>query len=145
MSDGQFHPGPDGFFGIRLESIGGLGAHLAGQLLAEAAVLLQGLNGAHFLSYGSEKKGSPSEVLCAVLHRRSGSFRTSSPHDRPQVVAVFHEALAGDPMFVTAGLGPDATLIVNTTALLQTMSSPPFGHRAAARVGVVDALGIAVQ
>ena len=40
--------GDDGFFGIRFESIGGLGAHLAGQILAEAGVLRQGLNGAHF-------------------------------------------------------------------------------------------------
>jgi Pyruvate ferredoxin/flavodoxin oxidoreductase len=51
--------GPDGFFGIRLESIGGLGANLAGQMLAEAGVLRQGLNGSHFSSYGSEKKGTP--------------------------------------------------------------------------------------
>ena len=42
--------GDDGFFGIRLESIGGLGAHLAGKMLAEAGVLRQGLNGAHFSS-----------------------------------------------------------------------------------------------
>jgi hypothetical protein len=45
--------GADGFFGIRFESIGGLGAHLAGQLLAEAGVVRQGLSGAHFSSYGS--------------------------------------------------------------------------------------------
>ena len=49
----------DGFYGIRLESIGGLGAHLAGQILAEAGVLRLGLNGSHFSSYGSEKKGTP--------------------------------------------------------------------------------------
>jgi len=48
-----------GFYEMRFESVGGLGANLAGQLLAEAAVLGQGLNGAHFSSYGSEKKGSP--------------------------------------------------------------------------------------
>jgi hypothetical protein len=48
--------GDDGFFGIRLESIGGLGAHLAGQILAEARVLRPGLNGSHFsrtASYGA--------------------------------------------------------------------------------------------
>jgi hypothetical protein len=39
--------------------IGGLGAHLAGQMLAEAGVLGLGLNGSHFSSYGSEKKGTP--------------------------------------------------------------------------------------
>ena len=62
MTDGANEiPGAaeDGFFGIRFESIGGLGAHLAGQILAEAGVLGGGLNGSHFSSYGSEKKGSP--------------------------------------------------------------------------------------
>jgi pyruvate ferredoxin oxidoreductase gamma subunit len=133
--------GEDGFFGVRLESIGGLGAHLAGQLLAEAAVLHQGLNGAHFSSYGSEKKGSPVKSyvrFCAG----DQAVRTSSPIDRPQVVAVFHEALAGDPS-ITSGLSTDSTVIVNTTAT-------PYEARrrfgiAGGRVGVVDALGIAVQ
>jgi len=46
------------FFEIRFESIGGLGAHVAGQIVASAAVLRMGLNGSHFSSYGSEKKGS---------------------------------------------------------------------------------------
>lgn len=45
-----------GFFEIRLESIGGLGANLAGKMLAEAGVLGLGLNGSNFSSYGSEKK-----------------------------------------------------------------------------------------
>ncbi|HKZ51201.1 MAG TPA: ferredoxin, partial [Dehalococcoidia bacterium] len=48
----------EGFFGIRFESIGGLGAQLAGQILAEAGVLRMGYNGSAFASYGSEKKGS---------------------------------------------------------------------------------------
>ncbi|MFN7086123.1 MAG: 2-oxoacid:acceptor oxidoreductase family protein, partial [Burkholderiales bacterium] len=51
-------PRANRFFEIRLESIGGLGAHAAGQVLATAAVLRMNLNGAHFSSYGSEKKGS---------------------------------------------------------------------------------------
>ncbi|HET9232910.1 MAG TPA: 2-oxoacid:acceptor oxidoreductase family protein, partial [Candidatus Eisenbacteria bacterium] len=48
----------DRFFELRFESIGGLGAHAAGQILASAAVLKMGMNGSHFSSYGSEKKGS---------------------------------------------------------------------------------------
>ena len=81
--------GEDGFFGIRFESIGGLGAHLAGKILAEAGVLRQGLNGAHFSSYGSEKKGTPVKSFvrfCPADHE----VRTSSPVENPQVVAVFH-------------------------------------------------------
>ena len=49
-------PHKDRFFELRFESIGGLGAHAAGQILATAAVLRMGFNGAHFSSYGSEKK-----------------------------------------------------------------------------------------
>ena len=51
-------PNTEGFFEVRFESIGGLGAHAAGMVLATAAVVRMGLNGAHFSSYGSEKKGS---------------------------------------------------------------------------------------
>ena len=45
-----------GFFEIRLESIGGLGANLAGKMLAEAGVLGLGLNGMNFSSYGSKRR-----------------------------------------------------------------------------------------
>jgi len=41
-------PGTGPFFEIRFESIGGLGAHAAGQIVASAAVLRMGLNGSHF-------------------------------------------------------------------------------------------------
>src|SRR3990172_11909210 len=99
-----------GFYEIRFESIGGLGAHLAGQILAETGVLHLGLNGSHFSSYGSEKKGSPVKSyvrFCAPDHE----LRTSSPIERPQVVAVFHEALAKS-LDVTAGLTGTGTLIM---------------------------------
>jgi len=133
--------GDDGFFGIRFESIGGLGAHLAGKMLAEAGVLRQGLNGAHFSSYGSEKKGTPVKSFvrfCAA----DREVRTSSPIEKPQVVAVFHEALARS-YDVAAGLRPTGTLIVNTR------SSPgeireKLGLRSGT-VAVLDALGIALE
>jgi pyruvate ferredoxin oxidoreductase gamma subunit len=133
--------GADGCFGIRFESIGGLGAHLAGRMLAEAGVLRHGLNGAHFSSYGSEKKGSPVKSYVR-LSPPGRAIRTSSPVESPQVVAVFHEALARS-LDVTAGLDPAGTLIVNTT-------SPPGAVRerlgdGTGTVAVVDALGIAIE
>ncbi len=78
-------PGTDaeGFFGIRFESIGGLGAHLAGRILAEAGVLRQGLNGAHFSSYGSEKKGTPVKSFVRFCPA-DREVRTSSPIESPQ-------------------------------------------------------------
>lgn len=131
----------DGFYGIRLESIGGLGAHLAGQILAEAGVLGMGLNGSHFSSYGSEKKGTPvkSYVRFCPSDR---AVRTSSPVERPHLVAVFHEALVRTEG-VTLGLRPQGVIVVNTAA-------PPQGMKEQLRlpggaIGVVDATTIAVE
>jgi pyruvate ferredoxin oxidoreductase gamma subunit len=133
--------GPDGFFSIRFESIGGLGEHLAGQLLAESCVLRQGLNGSQFSSYGSEKKGTPVRSFlrfCAPEHE----IRTSSPVETPQLVAVFHEALLQSQP-VTAGLSRTGTIVANTR------STPDAVRDALAledgTVAVLDALGIAVE
>jgi pyruvate ferredoxin oxidoreductase gamma subunit len=133
--------GDDGFFGIRFESIGGLGAHLAGKILAEAGVLRQGLNGAHFSSYGSEKKGTP--VKSFVRFCAAGrELRTSSPIESPQVVAVFHEALARS-FDVAAGLSATGTLIVNSRATPEEIRER-LGLRSGT-VAVLDALGIALE
>ena len=85
-------PDPSGFFEIRFESIGGLGAHAAGQILARAAVLKMNLNGSHFSSYGSEKKGS---VVRSYIRLTAADkpIRTSAPIDSPDVIVVFHGAL----------------------------------------------------
>jgi pyruvate ferredoxin oxidoreductase gamma subunit len=126
---------------MRLESIGGLGAHLAGQILAEAGVLRQGLSGAHFSSYGSEKKGSPvkSYVRLAPPEHK---VRIASPVREPDLVAVFHEALLADPG-VTAGLAPGGTLIVNTARSAEEIARQV--KLPGVRVLALDAIEIAVQ
>jgi pyruvate ferredoxin oxidoreductase gamma subunit len=102
---------PDGrrFFEIRFESIGGLGAHAAGQIVASAAVLGMGLNGSHFSSYGSEKKGSVvrSFIRLAPADR---PIRTSAPIETPDIVVVFHSRLLAHPATI-AGMRADGTLI----------------------------------
>ena len=85
-------PDPSGFFEIRFESIGGLGAHAAGQILARAAVLKMDLNGSHFSSYGSEKKGSVIRSYVRLCPADK-PIRTSAPIDTPDVIVVFHGAL----------------------------------------------------
>lgn len=60
-----------GFFEIRLESIGGLGANLAGKMLAETGVLGLGLNASNFSSYGSEKRELRLKASSASVSRRS--------------------------------------------------------------------------
>ncbi len=102
-------PHTDRFFELRFESIGGLGAHVGGQIVAKAAVLHMGLNGAHFSSYGSEKKGSPIKSFIR-LGAADKPIRTSAPVESPDVVVVFHRALLDNPATV-AGLRADGTLI----------------------------------
>jgi pyruvate ferredoxin oxidoreductase gamma subunit len=129
------------FFEVRLESIGGLGAHAAGQVLATAAVVRMGLNGAHFSSYGSEKKGSlvRSFVRLAPTER---PIRTSAPVETPDAIVVFHAALLHNPA-TFAGLVKDGTFIYNAPPgrVPQELAALPR----TARVIRVDALGIAVQ
>jgi pyruvate ferredoxin oxidoreductase gamma subunit len=133
--------GSDGFFGIRFESIGGLGAHLAGKILAESGVLRQGLNGAHFSSYGSEKKGTPVKSFVRFC-AGDQEVRTSSPVESPQLVAVFHEALSRS-LDVAAGLPADGTIIVNTRRTPAEVKEA-LGLASGA-VATLDALAIALQ
>ena len=129
-------------FEVRFESVGGLGAHAAGQILASAAVLRMGFNGAHFSSYGSEKKGSlvRSFVRLAPADR---PIRTSAPVEVADAIVVFHAALLRNPA-TFAGLRAGGTLIYNAAAkaeVPETLAALPK----TARVIRVDALGIAVK
>lgn len=101
-----------GFFEIRLESIGGLGANLAGKMLAEAGVLGLGLNGSNFSSYGSEKKGSPVKSFVRFCDA-DVDIRDHSPIEQPHVIGVFHEALY-KMVDVVSGLDTDGVVLVNT-------------------------------
>ena len=131
----------DRFFGIRFESIGGLGAHAAGQILATAAVLRMGLNGAHFSSYGSEKKGSVVRSYIR-LGRPEIPIRTSAPIDSPDVIVVFHGALMAQPITL-AGLRAEGTFIFpgEEGVLPEALSQLP----STAKVIRVDALRIAME
>jgi pyruvate ferredoxin oxidoreductase gamma subunit len=133
-------PHQERFFEVRLESIGGLGAHAAGQVLATAAVLRLGLNGAHFSSYGSEKKGS---LVRSFVRLGSGDrpIRTSAPVEAPDAVVVFHAVLLGNAA-TYAGLRKDGVCIYNAPA--GTVPEALAALPATARIVRVDALGIAV-
>jgi pyruvate ferredoxin oxidoreductase gamma subunit len=134
-------PHPEEYYEVRFESIGGLGAHAAGQVLATASVVRMGLNGAHFSSYGSEKKGS---LIRSYVRLTAGDrpIRTSAPVERPDVIVVFHAALLRSPA-TFAGLKADGTLIYNAPAgvVPPELSALPR----TARVVRVDATGIAMK
>lgn len=102
---------PDGaeFFEIRFESIGGLGAHVAGKIIASAAVLRMNMNGAHFSSYGSEKKGSVVRSFIR-LAAADTAIRTSAPIEEPDVIVVFHSGLLAHPATIS-GLKANGILI----------------------------------
>ncbi|OGA89131.1 MAG: hypothetical protein A3G27_08540 [Betaproteobacteria bacterium RIFCSPLOWO2_12_FULL_66_14] len=129
------------FFEVRFESIGGLGAHAAGQVLATAAVLKMGLNGAHFSSYGSEKKGSLVRSFVR-LGPTDRPIRTSAPVETPDAIVVFHAALLHNSA-TFAGLYEDGTFIYNAPprSVPEELAALPSTVRAIR----VDALGIAVK
>lgn len=130
-----------GFFEIRLESIGGLGANLAGKMLAEAGVLGLGLNGSNFSSYGSEKKGSPVKSFVRYCDP-DVEIRVHSPIEQPHVIGVFHEALY-KMVDVVSGLERDGIVLVNSTRDFDDIKIDlGFDH---GTLATVDALGIAVE
>jgi len=134
-------PDPSGFFEIRFESIGGLGAHAAGQILARAAVLKMDLNGSHFSSYGSEKKGSPVRSYMR-LGAADKPIRTSAPIDSPDVIVVFHGALMEQDITI-AGMKDSGTLIYNGSAgeVPAILEKVPAGTR----IIRIDATNIAIE
>jgi pyruvate ferredoxin oxidoreductase gamma subunit len=130
-----------GFFEIRLESIGGLGANLAGKMLAEAGIMGVGLNGVSFSSYGSEKKGSPVKAhirYCDI----DTNIRDTSPVERPHVVGVFHESLA-KTVNVISGIHEDSIVLVNSVKSPEELKETL--KLKGGTIAVVDATGISLE
>lgn len=130
-----------GFYEIRLESIGGLGANLAGKMLAEAGVIGQGLNGTNFSSYGSEKKGTPVKSFIR-FSEPDVEIHDHSPVEEPHVIGIFHEALY-KTIDVVSGLLPDGVVLVNSTRSFEEVKADlKLTH---GTLAIVDALGISVE
>jgi pyruvate ferredoxin oxidoreductase gamma subunit len=130
-----------GFYEIRLESIGGLGANLAGKMLAETGVIGLGLNGSNFSSYGSEKKGSPVKSFIRFCEPDI-EIRDHSPIEQPHVIGVFHEALY-KTVDVVNGLRPGGIVLVNSTREFEQVARDLKMKRGT--LAIVDALKIAVE
>jgi pyruvate ferredoxin oxidoreductase gamma subunit len=101
-----------GYFEIRLESIGGLGANLCGKMLGELGALYLSLNSLSFSSYGSEKRGSPVKSYIR-WSPASTPLRINSPVLRPHVLGIFHEGLIGTYP-VLDGISADTKIVLNT-------------------------------
>lgn len=101
-----------GTYEIRMESIGGLGANLAGKVLAEAGVLGMGLNGVNFASYGSEKKGTPVKSFIK-FSEPDIEIRSNSPVEEPHLLVIFHEKMI-HTYTLTQGVDERGIVVVNT-------------------------------
>ncbi len=128
-------------FSIRIESIGGLGAHAASQALAAAALEKMGLRAAQVSSRGPERKGSAvrSYVLIAPADRPIHGGALTRAAD---AIVVFHCALLRHPA-TFAGLRKDGTFIYNAPAksVPEELATLPRTARAVR----VDAAGIAAK
>ena len=99
-----------GYYEIRLESIGGLGANLCGKMLGELGVKYLDLNSVSFSSYGSEKTGTPVKGYVRYC-QKDREIRLHSPIISPDLLVVFHQALLKDES-VWAGCGENTEVIV---------------------------------
>ncbi len=109
MNDKTILPDHKKKFGIRFESIAGLGADTAAQILAKTAVLHLGLNSVQFSSYGHKKKGA---AMRSFIRFSEKNIRSTAPIESPDVIVVFHSALLKNPATL-AGMKADGILIYN--------------------------------
>ena len=98
------------YYGIRLESIGGLGANLCGKMVGELAVRYLNLNSAGFSSYGSEKTGTPVKGYIRFGPQEK-EIRVHSPVVNPDLLVIFHQALMRDQS-VWKGCSDKTTVII---------------------------------
>ncbi|MBQ9699712.1 MAG: 2-oxoacid:acceptor oxidoreductase family protein [Lachnospiraceae bacterium] len=98
------------YYGIRLESIGGLGANLCGKMLGEMGIKYLDVNSSSFSSYGSEKTGTPVKGYIRYC-RKDKEIRVHYPVVEPDLLVVFHQALLNDEN-IWKGCNESTSLIV---------------------------------
>lgn len=103
-----------GFCNVLISALGGDGANMAGKILFKMGCEDFGLDGGYDAKYGSEKKGTPTDV--SVRFCMPGTpVRQSGPTETPHLLVAFHDDLI-EPLHLNAGLLPDAICIVNSVA-----------------------------
>ncbi|NOS99836.1 MAG: hypothetical protein HOP29_04345 [Phycisphaerales bacterium] len=101
-----------GMCNILLSALGGDGANMAAKLMFKVACTRWNLDGGYDARYGSEKKGTATDVsvrFCSV----GTPVRQSGPTTNPHVLAVFHQSLI-EPLQLWRGLRRGALCIVNS-------------------------------
>lgn len=130
-----------GYFEIRLESIGGLGANLCGKMLGELGALSLSLNSLSFSSYGSEKRGSPVKAYIRWCENEK-PLRINSPVTHPHILGIFHEGLLGTYP-VLDGISVDSKIILNTS--LSPDEAAEKYHISMGELYCLDGLAIAME
>lgn len=131
----------NGYYEIRLESIGGLGANLCGKMLGELGAVYMHLHAASFSSYGSEKRGSPVKAFIRYSDKDT-EIGIYSPVETPHILGLFHEAMIGKSA-VTAGVQEDTKVVINTSASPEEIRKRLKLY--AGTIYCVDALKIAME
>lgn len=131
----------NGYYEIRLESIGGLGANLCGKMLGELGALYLKLNSLSFSSYGSEKRGSPVKAYIRWCQSEK-PLRINSPVVHPHLLGIFHEGLIGTYP-VLEGVSSDTKIVLNTS--LSPDDAAEKYHLSIGELYCLDALSIAMD
>lgn len=128
-------------FGIRFESIGGLGAAAAAEALARAAALRMGLDATQFSSRTPERKGAALRAFVR-LAPADRAIRSGAPLEMPDAIVAFHPALLRDPA-TFGGLRERGTFVYAAPArsVPEELATLPRSARAIR----VDAFGIAAK
>ncbi len=114
MNDPYELPARDdlGFCNVLFAALGGDGANMAAKLLFKIGCTRFGLDGGYDARYGSEKKGTPTDVSVRFCERGT-PVRQSGPTSRPHFLVAFYADLI-EPLELNRGLSPNAVCIVNT-------------------------------
>ena len=130
----------NGYYEIRLESIGGLGANLCRKMIGELGALYLHLNSLSFSSYGSEKRGSPVKAYIRWCENEK-PLRINSPVTHPHLLGIFHEGLIGTyPVF--QGVSQETKIILNTP--MSPDEAAEKYHISIGELYCLDALAIAM-
>ncbi len=130
-----------GFCNVLMSALGGDGANMAGKLLYKIGCTQFGLDGGYDARYGSEKKGTATDV--SVRFCRLGTpIRQSGPTTRPHFLVIFHDDLI-EPLDLGAGLAAGAVCIVNS--VLPPEKVREMLQLSSGKVICVDATRIAVE
>ncbi|MBZ5553019.1 MAG: 2-oxoacid:acceptor oxidoreductase family protein [Acidobacteriia bacterium] len=101
-----------GFCNVLMSAIGGDGANMAAKLLFKVCVTYLDLDGAYDAKYGSEKKGTPTDVSLRLC-KFGTPVRESGPTNHPHILCIFRDALVR-PLALNRGLQKNALVIANT-------------------------------